>query len=63
MFGTLKGIIWYQGETDYTDKDYLPKLVQFVKDLRATLNVPTMPFINSNQTSPAFFIENEIVTY
>lgn len=43
--GTLKGILWHQGEANSTDAEYLPKLVQLIKDLRADLNDEKLPFI------------------
>lgn len=43
--GTLKGILWHQGESDKDDPEYLPKLKQLVADLRGELRVPEVPFI------------------
>lgn len=43
--GTLKGILWHQGEANYTDAEYLPKLVQLIANLRADLNDEKLPFI------------------
>ncbi|MGJ8679031.1 sialate O-acetylesterase [Paraglaciecola sp.] len=43
--GTLKGILWHQGETDFEDKDYLSKLVKLVKNLRRDLAQPNLPFV------------------
>ncbi|MDU0352838.1 sialate O-acetylesterase [Paraglaciecola aquimarina] len=43
--GTLKGILWHQGESDFEDADYLPKLVALVNNLRADLQHPTLPFV------------------
>ncbi|WP_158972176.1 sialate O-acetylesterase [Paraglaciecola sp. L3A3] len=50
--GTLKGILWHQGETDFEDTDYLNKLVSLVNNLRADLNLPELPFVAGqiNQT-------------
>ncbi|MCF2949483.1 sialate O-acetylesterase [Paraglaciecola aquimarina] len=43
--GTLKGILWHQGETDFEDKDYLPKLIDLVNNLRRDLAQPNLPFV------------------
>ncbi len=58
--GTLRGVIWHQGETDYNDKEYLPKLVQFVKDLREALNAPNVPFIAGQITPKEEMINKQI---
>lgn len=46
--GTLKGILWHQGESD-SKPDlapvYAPKLLDLVARLRAELNAPDVPFI------------------
>lgn len=45
-FGTLKAIIWHQGESDSSDPQaYMLKLQQFVADLREGLGDSTLPFI------------------
>ncbi|HWL08036.1 MAG TPA: sialate O-acetylesterase [Planctomicrobium sp.] len=47
--GTLKGILWHQGEGDSRDqelaKTYADRLTQMVHDLRAELEVPAVPFV------------------
>ncbi len=43
--GTLKGIIWHQGETDAKDAKWLDKLKALITDLRADLNAPDLPFV------------------
>lgn len=47
--GTLKGILWHQGEQDSLDlkltETYADRLVHMVRDLRAELNVPEVPFV------------------
>ncbi len=61
-FGTLKAIIWHQGESDSSDPQaYMLKLQQFVADLREGLGDSTLPFIvgelaewRKNGTSEAF---------
>lgn len=45
-YGTLKAVIWHQGETDVDDPQaYLPKLCKFVADLREDLGQPELPFV------------------
>ncbi len=47
--GTLKGILWHQGENETDDearaKAYGTTLAQMIADLRADLNAPDVPFI------------------
>ncbi len=43
--GTLRGIVWHQGESNAKDADYLDKLKQLVLDLRAALGQPALPFV------------------
>ncbi len=44
--GTLRGILWHQGESDNGNPDgYVEKLVQLVQDLRKDLEVPDLPFV------------------
>jgi uncharacterized protein len=44
--GTLKGILWHQGEIDQARADgYLEKLKAIIGNLRADLNSPSLPFV------------------
>lgn len=43
--GTLKGILWHQGESNHSDAEYLPKLVQLIQDLRADLGDERLPVV------------------
>ncbi len=44
--GTLKGILWHQGESNHNSSDgYLEKLQKLVEDLRSDLNEPALPFV------------------
>ncbi len=44
--GTLKGVLWHQGESDQGNPDaYLGKLQSLIANLRADLNSPNLPFI------------------
>ena len=43
--GTLKGIIWHQGEADYQDANYLDKLVHLITSLRKDLGNEKLPFV------------------
>ena len=45
-FGTLKAIIWHQGESDSNDPaTYMPKLQELIANLRKDLNNEKLPFI------------------
>lgn len=50
--GTIRGLLWYHGESDTKFKDtakyYKPKLIKFIQDLRADLNSPLLPVILVN---------------
>ena len=47
--GTLKGILWHQGESDSgsetTAKNYAERLAQMIRDLRTELNAGDIPFV------------------
>lgn len=44
--GTLKGILWHQGESNNKDpEDYLAKLEALIKDLRSDLGQKDLPFV------------------
>lgn len=43
--GTLKGILWHQGESDAKDPRYLDKLKALVENLRKDLGAPSLPFV------------------
>jgi len=44
--GTLKGVLWHQGESDQAKPDgYLEKLQSLIAKLRAELDHPDLPFI------------------
>lgn len=46
--GTLKGILWHQGESDSTDKlapEYEAKLHDLIARFRKELSVPEVPFV------------------
>ncbi len=44
--GTLKGILWHQGESNAGNPDgYLRKLEKLVEDLRDDLETPDLPFV------------------
>lgn len=45
-FGTLKAVIWHQGESDSKASEaYLPKLLKLITDLRQDLGDEQLPFI------------------
>ncbi len=46
--GTLKGVIWHQGESDSGKgkaETYGERLQQMIRDLRTDLNTPELPFV------------------
>jgi len=43
--GTLRGILWHQGESNSESPDYLDKLEQLIDDLREDLDSPDLPFV------------------
>ncbi len=43
--GTLKGIIWHQGEANRKDPKYIEKISQFIANLREDLGTPDLPFV------------------
>lgn len=43
--GTLKGMLWHQGETDAGDAGYVAKLAALVADLRADTGIADLPVI------------------
>ena len=43
--GTLKGVIWHQGESDKDDAEWLGKLETLIGDLRREFDDPTLPFV------------------
>lgn len=48
--GTLKGILWHQGETDRQSSKYLEKLKKLIADLREDLSAPNLPFVAGQMT-------------
>lgn len=43
--GTLRGILWHQGETDHQDPAYLEKLTELIARFRKDLKRPQLPFV------------------
>ncbi len=43
--GRLAGILWHQGESNRSDRDYEAKLVALIDDLRSAFDSPDVPFI------------------
>ncbi|MDP4187616.1 MAG: sialate O-acetylesterase [Bacteroidota bacterium] len=45
-YGTLKGIIWHQGESDVAKTDtYLKDIAELIQSLRTDLGNPDLPFV------------------
>ena len=52
--GTLKGILWHQGESNHGKPDgYAEKLAQLVKNLREDLGVDDLPFVAGHIVGPS----------
>ncbi|MCD9638927.1 hypothetical protein HAX54_023147 [Datura stramonium] len=47
--GTIRGLLWYHGESDskykYSARDYKSKFIKFIRHLRADLNSPLLPVL------------------
>jgi len=44
--GTLRGVLWLQGGSDKNDtRRYLRRLIAFIAHLRASLDMPNLPFV------------------
>ena len=43
--GTLKGVLWHQGESDSGDAKYVDRLAVLAADLRVDTGLPELPFI------------------
>lgn len=43
--GTLKGVVWHQGESNAKDEEYLKKLKGLVENLRTDLGNSKLPFV------------------
>jgi hypothetical protein len=57
--GTLKGVLWHQGESDSRDARYLDKLKALIADLRKDLEEPDLPFV-AGQISNVRLINDQI---
>jgi hypothetical protein len=45
-FGTLRGIVWHQGESDVSKSDiYIEKISELIQSLRTDLGDPDLPFV------------------
>jgi Carbohydrate esterase, sialic acid-specific acetylesterase len=58
--GTLKGILWHQGEGNYNDPKYLDKLKALIADFRKDLNEPNLPFVAGQITDWAKIVNEQI---
>jgi hypothetical protein len=45
QYGTVKGILWHQGEGNRSDVGYVNKLAKLISDLRADLGDPDLVFV------------------
>lgn len=52
--GTLKGILWHQGESNHGNPDgYAEKLAQLVNNLREDLEIENLPFVAGQIIGPS----------
>lgn len=58
--GTLKGILWHQGEGNHKDTNYLMKLKSLIENLRADFNNPKLPFV-AGQINNVELINNQLL--
>lgn len=59
--GTLKGILWHQGESNVGREDkYLDQLAELVKNLRKDLDAPALPFVAGEITEKETEMNAEI---
>jgi len=58
--GTLKGILWHQGETDRNDAKWLEKLKVLIADLRAEFKMPDLPVI-AGQVNDVELINQQVI--
>lgn len=60
-YGTLKGILWHQGESDQATKDtYMSRLQTLINDLRTDLGISDLPFV-AGQLLPKYTEFNEMI--
>jgi hypothetical protein len=62
--GTLKGIVWHQGESDVSKSNvYLEKVTLMIQQLRSDLGVPDVPFVAGQlaETRPERKAFNEMI--
>jgi hypothetical protein len=58
--GTLKGVLWHQGEANSRDPDYLEKLSLLIENLRSDLDTPELPFVAGQIKNPSVPINLQI---
>lgn len=58
--GTLKGILWHQGESDQKNETYIDDLTQFVSDLREALGQGDIPFVAGEIRQSGKFINDQL---
>ena len=58
--GTLKGILWHQGEANYNDPKYLDKLKALIADIRKDIDEPNLPFVAGQVTDSVKIVNEQI---
>jgi len=62
--GTLKGIVWHQGESNSSKPDAYPeKITELIQSLRTDLGIPDLPFVAGqlSEDKPERYAFNEMI--
>nr|WP_281388091.1 sialate O-acetylesterase [Puniceicoccus vermicola] len=59
--GTLRGILWHQGEANANDPAYLDKISQLIRNFREDLDAPEIPFIAGQINTSGDYLFNQLI--
>jgi len=59
--GTLRGILWHQGEGNANDPEYLEKIQSLIHELRADLEAPEVPYIAGQIHTSGDYLFNQLI--
>jgi len=59
--GTLRAILWHQGEGNANDPEYLEKIQTLIHKLRADLEAPEVPFIAGQIHTSGDYLINQLI--
>jgi len=65
-YGTLKGIVWHQGEQDVSKSEtYMESIATLIQSLRNDLNIPRLPFVAGqiSEDKPEKIAFNQIIIH